>query len=439
MYEGNELITVLMTTYNREMYVRESIRSVLDQTYTNIQFIIINDGSTDSTAEILDNINDNRVQVIHLPENRHISYATNAGYDHIRGDYVAVMDSDDIWKADKLEKQLEYMKAHPEHEACFTWGDIIDENGADQNAKYWDYKCLFSATTGTREEWLRFFFYKGNRLINPSSLVKTKALKKIGKHNPFYIQAQDMEWWVRFTKEFSFGVIQEPLMCIRVLGNNTTSYENENDSRRTRFYNEMMQIRYHFFDDIDRELFINAFKQDFVCEDSSTDEELKCEQAFLMMKPFENCKSSAAVALIKFDELMNDPATADVLWKKFGFGTRQIGVFTEQNLYFDSYAEQLDNENARLRKQHKKDIEKIYSSTVVSNIVRSNNKLLEDYSDHLNKELKEIKNENTGHKQHIAELEAELRRVSNSLNTVVNSSSWKLTAPLRKIKDRKNK
>ena len=158
-----------------------------------------------------------------------------------------------------------------------------------------------------------------------------------------------------------------------------------------------------------------------------------------MMKPFENCKSSAAVALIKFDELMNDPATADVLWTKFGFGTRQIGVFTEQNLYFDSYAEQLDNENARLRKQHKKDIEKIYSSTVVSNIVRSNNKLLEDYSDHLNKELKEIKNENAGHKQHIAELEAELRRVSNSLNTVVNSSSWKLTAPLRKIKDRKNK
>lgn len=450
MYKGNELVSVVMTTYNREHILLNSINSVLNQTYNNIQFIIVNDGSTDNTNNILSQITDPRVEIISLPENRHISYATDKGFERIKGDFVALIDSDDQWKPNKLEIQLEYMKNHPEHQGCFTWMDAIDENGNDQNEKYFIYKCMLSSHTDTQEKWLRFFFFNGNKLANPSSLITTKAAKAIGKHNTFMSQAPDLEWWVRFTKKFSFGVIEEPLTKICISDDNESGYLSTDNSRKIRFYNELMQIRYHFFDDIDRDLFIRTFREYFVCPDSYTDDELKCEQAFLMLKPFENCHSNSALALLKFEELMNNPVTEELLWTKYKFGTRKVAEYTGTNMYFDCFAEEaykqaprLKEENEALKllrhKTEEKCKQKLYSMEVVSSIVKSNNKLLDDYSKSLNKKLKEANEEIKRLNNINSNLNTEYKKVIDSLNTVVNSSSWRITAPLRNLKDKKKK
>ncbi len=450
MYKGNELVSVVMTTYNRECTLLNSINSVLNQTYANIQFIIVDDCSTDNTNKILSGIADPRVEIITLPENRHIAYATDKGFEHIKGDFVALIDSDDQWKPNKLEVQLEYMKSHPEHQGCFTWMDAIDEKGNDQNEKYFIYKCMFSSHTDTREEWLRFFFFKGNKLVNPSSLVTTQAAKAIGKHNSFMTQAPDLDWWVRFTKKFSFGVIEEPLVKVCISDDNESGYSAADNSRKIRFYNELMQIRYRFFDDMDRDLFISTFKDDFVCKDSYTDDELKCEQAFLMLRPFENCHANSALALLKFEELMNDPVTEELLWTKYKFGTRQAAKYTGKNLYFDHFAEEAYNEAPKLkeendnlkilrRKTEEKCKQKLYSMEVVSSIVKSNNKLLDDYSKSLNKKLKEANEEIKRLNSINSNLNVEYKKVIESLNTVVNSSAWRITAPLRNFKDRKKK
>ena len=257
-------VSVILAVYNGEQFVRESIESVLNQTHSNIQLIIINDGSTDQTDKIIREIKDDRIEIVTLPENRHISYATNVGMEKATGDYLAIIDSDDRWRNDKLEIQLEYLQAHPEHEGCFSWVDLIDKNGDVVNDRYLGIYKLFACQTETRKAWLRFFFFKGNRLSNPSSIVSMKAAKAVGKHDRFYIQAQDMDWWVRFTKKFSFGVIEEPLTQMRMReGGNTSNYGSRADSKTYRFYNEMMQIRYHFFDDMDAELFKEVFQEDF--------------------------------------------------------------------------------------------------------------------------------------------------------------------------------
>lgn len=409
MYTGNALVTVIMTAYNAEAYIKQSVDSMLNQTYTNIFCVIVNDGSTDGTIDILNGIKDPRVMVIDNKENRHVAYGLNCGLTHIKGEYVAILDADDVWQPHKLERQLEYLQNHPEHEGCFTWAELIDENGNVRDESYDTLRALLAYHTDTREDWLRFFFFAGNRLIHPSSMITIRAARELKKFNPFYLQALDMDWWIRFTKKFSFGVVEEKLINFRMHGKNASNYGEEPDSRSFRFYNEMMQIRYRFFDDMDRDLFISTFKRYFVCEDSFTEDELKCEQAFLMLKPFNQCKTNSAIALIKFEELMSNPITAELLWKKYHFGTREIGKYTGMNLYFDSYAEKVLSENTELKIIHERDQGKLHEAKAENDILKSNNRQLDE----------------------------ELRRVSDSLNTIVNSSSWKITAPIRKIKDRK--
>ena len=123
------LISVVMTAYNAEKFIRKSIESVLNQTYENLQFIIVNDGSTDSTEAIVSEFSDSRIEYYSLGENCHIAHATNVGFSKVKGEYIAIIDSDDIWDADKLKKQLEYLRQHPRHQGCFTWVTLIDEQG----------------------------------------------------------------------------------------------------------------------------------------------------------------------------------------------------------------------------------------------------------------------------------------------------------------------
>ena len=104
------LVSVLMVNYNHEDSIRESIESVLSQSFDNLQFVIVDDGSTDRSCEIVESFHDPRLEFYRLPENRHICYTTNFGLTKVRGDYLARIDSDDLWLPDKLERQLAFLR-----------------------------------------------------------------------------------------------------------------------------------------------------------------------------------------------------------------------------------------------------------------------------------------------------------------------------------------
>ena len=90
------LVSVLMVNYNHEDTIGETIESVLGQTYQNMQFIIIDDGSTDRSCDIIKSFQDERIELYRLGKNRHICYATNYGFEKVKGDYLARIDSDDV-------------------------------------------------------------------------------------------------------------------------------------------------------------------------------------------------------------------------------------------------------------------------------------------------------------------------------------------------------
>ncbi len=106
----NELISVVIPTYNRAHIISKSIESVLNQTYGNIELIIVDDGSTDDTVKTLRNIKDKRLKIVQLEKNSGMCAARNAGTKVSKGKYIAIHDSDDIWDLEKLEKQYKFMK-----------------------------------------------------------------------------------------------------------------------------------------------------------------------------------------------------------------------------------------------------------------------------------------------------------------------------------------
>ena len=127
-------ISVLMSAYNSEKYISESIESILNQTFKDFEFIIINDGSSDNTAKIIQKYaeKDERIRFINSKQNQGIIAALNPGFSMCRGEYIARMDSDDISLPKRFEKQIEYMDKHSECGVLGTSIIIFDKENSKE-------------------------------------------------------------------------------------------------------------------------------------------------------------------------------------------------------------------------------------------------------------------------------------------------------------------
>ena len=129
---SDDLVSIIMPAYNSELYIKESIYSVIKQTYNNWELIIINDASKDETLEIIKEValNNSKIKIINLIKNVGVSKARNKGIEFSQGRYIAFLDSDDIWLPKKLEIQIEFMKKN-EVSFSFTQYRVFNENVLD--------------------------------------------------------------------------------------------------------------------------------------------------------------------------------------------------------------------------------------------------------------------------------------------------------------------
>lgn len=123
------LVSVNMPCYNCSKYIKQSIDSILNQTYTNFELIIIDDGSTDNSVEVIKEFSDKRIKLFENITNQGIVYSRNRAVENSKGKYIAILDSDDIAYPTRIEKQLNFMESNPDFAMTGTWFDIIDENG----------------------------------------------------------------------------------------------------------------------------------------------------------------------------------------------------------------------------------------------------------------------------------------------------------------------
>ncbi|HEX4230973.1 MAG TPA: glycosyltransferase [Bryobacteraceae bacterium] len=123
-------VSAVMTTFNVANFVADALRSALDQTFHSIEIVVVDDGSTDGTASIVRGFNDSRIRLIEGAHNGRC-HALNIAVNLARGEFLAMLDGDDIWHPEKLAAQMAYMRKHSDVDLTFSWSRIIDENGSD--------------------------------------------------------------------------------------------------------------------------------------------------------------------------------------------------------------------------------------------------------------------------------------------------------------------
>ncbi len=145
----NEKLSVLMTAYNAEKYLKPSINSILKQTHKNLELIIIDDGSTDGSINVVKNFEDKRIQLIKQKKNRGRTKSLNNGLKKVKSKYIAILDADDISYKNRLNIQLNFLKKNKHIDIVGTWYEVINNKGkilkinkTTSNAKMVKKKCF---------------------------------------------------------------------------------------------------------------------------------------------------------------------------------------------------------------------------------------------------------------------------------------------------------
>lgn len=198
-------ITVLMPVRNGEKYIKDAIDSVLNQTLTDFEFLIIDDGSTDRTVEIIQGYTDER---IHLVKRKHqFIQNLNEGLQLASGAYIARMDADDIMHTERLRIQLKRMKKNPDITVCGTWAKIFSDKGNERKISHLGYEII-------HEPVLELLKY--NMLLHPSVMIKKEFLFNHHIEYQNYPYVEDYKLWFDIAKAGGLLFVEpQELMMLR--------------------------------------------------------------------------------------------------------------------------------------------------------------------------------------------------------------------------------
>jgi len=199
-------ISVVMSVYNGDLYLRKAIDSILNQTFTNFEFIIIDDGSTDKSASIIKSYDDPRIVLIQQ-QNKGLALALNTGIKAAKGKYIARMDADDISHIERLQYQFKYMEKNKDCVALGTEAMVIDENG---NYIYTIYNTML-------KDELRMQLPEKNPYIHGSMMIRNEILKKCGGYKEDVPRYCDDDFlWIDLQKYGDLYNLNVPLYFYRI-------------------------------------------------------------------------------------------------------------------------------------------------------------------------------------------------------------------------------
>lgn len=229
-------VSVVMPVYNGERFLQEAIESILDQTFKDFEFLIINDGSTDQSEEIIRKYAqiDERINLIINTKNLGIAEATNVGIAHVRGEYIALMDQDDISMPERLEKQVVFLDTHPE--ICAVGGNtaVLDEDGRIHNRRP-------VLTSPVLIRWELLFC---NQLRNPTVMMRREIFTKNRLRYENFSPLQDYRFWLKLNMQCWLANMPENLVTYRLHHDNASisqsdKYSDNLQVTRNEFINEL--------------------------------------------------------------------------------------------------------------------------------------------------------------------------------------------------------
>jgi glycosyltransferase involved in cell wall biosynthesis len=207
-------VSVVISTYNGARFIREAVESILKQSYTDFELIVVNDGSTDATPRILAGFDDERMRVVTSRVNRGIATAQNSGLALARGEYVALMDHDDVSLPDRLQRQIDFLDRHPEISLVGAACLRIDEQGAVKSTVEYPGDDIF----------LKWSLVVGGcPLFHTAVVARRSALEQIAGYTAKYLYAGDYELFSRLSEKNLLANLAEPLVKWREHGGSASS------------------------------------------------------------------------------------------------------------------------------------------------------------------------------------------------------------------------
>lgn len=196
-------IAVVLPVYNGEKYIEEAIQSVLDQTFTDFELLVIDDGSTDRTPEVLSSFTDVRLRIVRFPAHRGLVPALNTGISESRSALIARMDADDICMPRRFERQVRFLETHPEVSICGTWMREFGEHDA-------------LSRPPTEPEEVRAGMFFGWVMSHPTMMMRRSSLEQFGlTYNEELRHVEDLELLIRASEVIRLANIPEFLMQYR--------------------------------------------------------------------------------------------------------------------------------------------------------------------------------------------------------------------------------
>ena len=225
-------VSVILPVYNAEKFLKEAIDSILNQTFTDFELLLINDGSTDRSKEIIGSFSDKRINYVENDINKGLIYSLNRAIDLAEGKYIARMDADDVALPERLEKQIDYLESS-DADIVATRVKLIDEKG---NAlPDWD-----DDAKNTSPSQIKNFLLRDNCLAHPTVMAKTSLFKKYRyKHNQKY--SEDYDLWLRVVAEgLKIVKLDQPLLLHRILPTSATRFKKVN------VYYRLAKVKFRF-------------------------------------------------------------------------------------------------------------------------------------------------------------------------------------------------
>lgn len=209
----NPRVSVILSVYNGEKYIKQAIESILHQTFKDFELIIIDDGSTDNTSFVLDGFNDSRIIRVKNEKNIGLVKSLNKGLNIAKGEFIARMDADDVSVSDRFEKQIAYLDKHKDIGVLGTYMEQVDDKGKTLS--------LFKVPESHKDILCRML--SGTAIVHASVVMRRNILMSVGSYNPEFLHTEDTELWTRLILKTHFANLPEVLYIRRIHKNSIMS------------------------------------------------------------------------------------------------------------------------------------------------------------------------------------------------------------------------
>lgn len=213
----NPTLSIIMPVFNAGPFIKESVQSLLNQSFADFELIIIDDGSTDNSMEIISEMKEPRIRTLTNDANRGIVYSRNRGIENAKGRYISPFDSDDVARKDKFEKQIDFLEKNPDIGMIGSWVILIDEQGKPTGKKW-----KVNAPPERIPALLLFRNY-----FAQSSMVIRKEVIPGGNYTTGYDVVEDYKMWVDITSKHKAWNYPDYLLLYRVHSKSITKREQE--------------------------------------------------------------------------------------------------------------------------------------------------------------------------------------------------------------------